>query len=1427
MTDKKDVHPSRSSMTFALLCSLLLLFCLGLTSRSTAAETDAATELSTTLPNELAVWLPWVQQRHPSSVCPWYPEHQSRLCTWPVRTDIEVQPNKGRFRTEVLLYSPGWIALPGDIRHWPQQIQIEPLPLTGHYATIAHQTKEPIQALIRDLQGQPQLQLPAGRWQISGHWLWSAVPAELWLPAQHGVLSLQQDGQQKTPIVHQQRLQLAAQQNHNNAVDTLHIEVQQLLTDQIPGQLTTFIRLDVGGRPRSLILPAVLPAGFSATELNSDLPAWLNQDGSLELQLTAGSAEVRLQSQTLSSVQSIQIPARSAPWPEAEIWAFAAQPHLRTVQLSGGRPVDPSQTSVPADWQQYPLFLLQPGQQFTLTEQQRAGTSQPVQLQLQKKLWLNFAGEQFTIQDQISGHSGQHNRLEASLGYQPGRIDIDGTAQLITQLDKQHYGVEIRQSALQLQAMTPWPLSWHGLSVTLPVTGWQQDFQQVSWQLVLPPGWGLLTATAVDEIQGSWLQKWDLWDIFFVMLVAASCVKLTHWRLGLFAFIGLVLSYHRPDAPQWLWGTVLILMALQQIASGKWALWLQKLQLCNALLLLLVLGNFGVDQIRQAIYPQLDQPWRQIQAPAPISPAPVETAVGSMAPMATQHDSIAVEAAAKAEEIAQASAKRQQQAMPTANEPSANRMPALSTDLADPSANIQTGPAQPAWSWQVAELQWQSTVRADSQTTLYLVPAWLNRLGNLITVAMLFGLAWFLLQPLFRQSWRQLQTPALLNKTNTAASTLKTILSALLIPTLAWSLLATPTPSYSSEFPPEALLNELEQRLLAKPACLPQCSSIEQLQIHMDENQAEIRLLLHSQVAHSWPLPVPVTLLSQLTLAEQPAALLQVNEQAMVLLPRGRIWLQLTVNLTEQQQLSLQLPTPWHQITQQLTGWQADVRAESSDGSQLLEQRRSLSFSRQVATNRADANQTKGTVAMAERLVLWRTLELGLQWRVHHRLERYGKLDKSISVAVPLWPGEQPLSALPMTPAGLQLQLNAGQSVLEWQSALAKNSTFTLKSPVQQVYVEVWQIAHSAKYHLQSQGIPAIEHEGGHFPPRFQPWPGEQLTLQLSEPAAVSAEHLTIRDLSLVQQQQQGVASNELTLTIDTAQAQPFRLQLPAQSTLLQLQLDGQNLPLQSAQQDGAVQLALKAGVQQIQLRFEQNNQTAFWRETPKLTLPTTSANLFLQLQLPADRWLLAVGGPAIGPAILFWGMLLLLLAFAMVLPRVIKSPLSKRHWCLLFAGLSTLSLWLPLLLSIWLAALSWRGRQSDVGPIRFARLRQLLLILLSIVTVTGLLLAIPYALLSSPQMHLTGNGSSAGQLYWYQDQSPAELVQAWAISLPLWCYQLAMLIWSLWLAAALMQWLPWAWRQLSHQGFWPSQAQANQTDTPETPDKQQHQRDL
>jgi hypothetical protein len=1384
------------------LLRILLLLCATLPWQQAAA----AQQSLSAVPAALQPWLPWVQQRHPTANCPWHQDGEARQCAWPVSTAIAVGAQGGQFQLEVLMFSAGWLALPGDIRHWPQQVQIEALPLDDHFADISQPHTQSVPALIRDQQGQPQLQLPAGRWQINGLWQWSQLPAELKLPPQYGVLSLKHQDSKLQPAVldvRQQRLQLAARNDSTATVDSLQIQVQQLFTDDIPGQLTTLLQLEVGGQARQLVLPRVLPAGFSAVELDSEIPALFGADGSLTLQLQPGQAQVRLQSQTLTPQSSIDIPQRAAPWPTAEIWAFAARPQFRTVQLSGGSRLDPAQTSVPSDWQQYPLLLLQPGEKLSLTEQQRAGTSRPVSMELQKKLWLHFNGEQLTIQDHIYGQTGQHSRLDASPGYQPGRIEIDGIAQLITQQPEQQRGVEIRQSSLNLQALTTLALQWHGLGVTLPSSGWQSDFARMSWQLELPPGWSLLTASRVDELKGSWLQRWDLWDIFFVMLVSAGCAKLLRWQVGLLAFVSLVLSYHRPDAPQWLWLSLLLLLALQQIASGKWAAGLQKLQLLNAALLLLVLGGFAVSQLRQAIYPQLAQPWMIMHADqSTVEPAPHAMMQGAAAPTPVGSDASVAEAAASAEAADQI-AKQQQKASSADKVSRAQQEQALlSVNLADPQAKIQTGPAKPEWSWQTVTLDWHSPVRAGSETTLYLVPAWLNRLGNLVCLLLLGWLSWQLLHAAFATSWQQFQQNRQQQSAQPSAGSGIVSLVALVFCSL---LLPAPTPAYSTEFPPAELLSELEQRLLSKPECLPNCSSIEQLQLTVADNQAQIRLQLHSQLPQSWPLPVPLALVSQASINQQAAAVWLQDEQAVLLLPKGRFWLQLTLNLSNQQQLTIQLPQPWHQLSQHLTGWQAEPMTISSDESQLQQQRRSLSFNRLDTGSVQAQSPSLLPSSLAGSAVLFRTLELGLQWRLHSRFERQGKLDKNLTLTLPLLPGEQPLSALPQQQGQLQLQLEAGQSVLSWSSALPKTSQLQLTAAVQPPYVEIWRIAHSSKYHLQTSGLPAIEQPTGHFPLQFHPWPGEQLALAISEPLSVAADNLTIRSVALTQQQYQGFASTTVKLNIDSGQAQPFRLQLPPDASLKHLQLDDSNLALQSADQAGTVSLTLKAGVQHLQLTFEQQQQSELWRQTPALTLPTHAGNLYLQLQLPADRWLLALGGPAIGPAILFWGMLVLLLAFALFLPRLTQTPLQKRHWCLLFAGLSTLSFWLPLLLSLWLAALSWRGRQPLAADYRLARLSQLLLMLISLMALASLLLSIPYALLSSPQVYLTGNGSSAETLYWYQDQSPALLSQAWVLSLPLWCYQLAMLLWSLWLASALMQWLPWAWRQLSFQGFWPA----------------------
>jgi hypothetical protein len=182
------------------------------------------------------------------------------------------------------------------------------------------------------------------------------------------------------------------------------------------------------------------------------------------------------------------------------------------------------------------------------------------------------------------------------------------------------------------------------------------------------------------------------------------------------------------------------------------------------------------------------------------------------------------------------------------------------------------------------------------------------------------------------------------------------------------------------------------------------------------------------------------------------------------------------------------------------------------------------------------------------------------------------------------------------------------------------------------------------------------------------------------------------------------------------------------------------------------------------------------------------------------------VGGPRLGPSVLFLPVLLVVAALAVALGRVPWTPLRARHWGLLGVGLTQAPLPAAALVVVWLLALGFRGRLSEAertrSPLAFDAL-QIVLAALSAAALAALFYAIQVGLLGSPEMKVAGNGSGSALLRWYQDRTPAQLPEPWLFSLSLWFYRLAMLAWSLWVAQALVGWLRWGFRQWTQGGHW------------------------
>jgi hypothetical protein len=232
--------------------------------------------------------------------------------------------------------------------------------------------------------------------------------------------------------------------------------------------------------------------------------------------------------------------------------------------------------------------------------------------------------------------------------------------------------------------------------------------------------------------------------------------------------------------------------------------------------------------------------------------------------------------------------------------------------------------------------------------------------------------------------------------------------------------------------------------------------------------------------------------------------------------------------------------------------------------------------------------------------------------------------------------------------------------------------------------------------------------------------------------------------------------------------------------------------------------LSLSPGSHSVQIDWESPAGASVHSHFPRVDLQSPGSNVESVVRMPAARWVLFAGGAGIGPVILYWGELLIFLAVAYALGHVRQAPLRTYEWLLLGLGLSNFSWSVLLLFAGWIFAMRWRETfpVQELKPRRF-RLMQISLVVLSAAAVVLLVTAIPYGLLANPDMRISGVGQSVYELHWFNDKTGAVLPAPWVLSLSLWWYKAAMLMWALWLAFALTRWLPAAWRALGVGGYW------------------------
>jgi hypothetical protein len=1332
------------------------------------------------VPGPLVPWVDWVLQTHPDRDCPLHYDRALPVCRWPSRLSLVLDEAAGSFVQDGTLFAEGWLYLPGGEAVWPQDVSLD-----GDSASVALH------------QGRPALYVEPGVHRSEGAFVWRRMPESLPVPPDTALisLSLMSEAVPAPAIDPDGKLWLrdrGAGQGDGQPPAHLGTEAFRRLVDDNPFQVVTRLELDVAGPEREVTLRGALLDGLIPLSLDSPLPARLENDGQLRIQVRPGRWVVTLIGRALHEVTGLSAPpVGAAPSSEAEIWVFDARNDLRLVRVQGAPEVDPRQTRLPADWQRLPVYRLEPGQGLSFEVVRRGDADpEPDRLELERSLWLDFDGGGYTLRDQITGSLRRDWRLNVDPDIKLGRVRVDGAPQLITRLKESGApGVEIRRGRVDLLADARIEVS----GADLPAVGWDRDFHRVETRLSLPPGWSLFAASGPDRVSTGWLQRWSLLDLFLVLIIAMAVGRLWTWPWGLVALAGLALTWHQPGSPQWVWVNLLAAVALLRVLpAGRMRVLVSGYRRLVLVALVVIGVPFLIHQVRSALYPQLERlgasglPMLGLAVlsvspdlEAPVAVAPVQP--GSTPPAAARR---------RGPEPAFSSLSEMKSRTPS-EALSGSGGTGISTigdsslaalDVTDPDAVVQTGPGLPDWRWHSVSIGWSGPVQRGETLRLHLLSPAANLAIKLVGSVLVLLLAWRL--------WRPPGKPI----------TPSIGVSASLV--LGLMLLGPAGHAQAQDgYPPPELLRDLEQRLVEPPECLPACAQISRMGLVAGSSRLLLQLEVHTQGHVAVPLPVAARdwLPELITLDDEPATdLMRDAEGGLWLgLERGVHQVALAAELGSLEQVAIPLALPPRHLDAEVEGWTLlGLDPDGRTGGQLR-------LVREQPRREGTQLRALQPDAMPPFVRIERHLHLGLDWRVKTRVVRLAPASAPILLRFPLMVGESVTTdAVQVEADEVLISLTEGEKMLGWESSLERVSQIRLQAVSSPHWTLVWGLDLSPIWHVELEGIPVVHRDPSEgWLPEWRPWPGESVTLKISRPQGVAGRTLTVDQSRLTLRPGQRTAEVDLQLVLRASKGGQHSIGLPEGARLLSVAIDGRAQPIR--QEGRALTLPLVPGAQSFAIKWREDRRVEALLRTSQVDLGTPSVNASIRLQPGRDRWVLLTGGPDLGPAVLFWGVLLVILVLAVGLGRSKLTPLGPLQWLLLGVGLSQSSIWMGGVVVAWLLTLGLRGRrETEISRGRF-NWTQIGLALLSLLALWMLFAAVQRGLLGYPQMQVAGNGSSAYDLKWYQDRTGPLLPQAWVLSVPLYGYRIAMLAWALWLAMALIGWLRWGWGCYARGGLW------------------------
>ena len=1357
------------------------------------------------VPDPLRPWIDWVLHGEEEKNCPLiYNNLSQKICSWPSELQLEFNAHDAFFSQQWEVYSKEtWVILPGNNKFWPDKVKIN--------------DKE---CLVGERQGKPAIFIEnPGEYKVTGIFYFDIRPEWVQIPAQSGLVDLSVLGK-KIAFPHLDKNGRLWLKHGKDELDVkkrenrCDVQVHRLVKDSIPLQLVTDLDLYISGKHRKISIGKIGIKDFIPVKLESRLPVKIEQNGSLLIQAKPGKWRIKIFLRYKGVAKSLSQASTGNFKTDKEIWSFEPHNHLRIIDIKGPAQIDPRQTTMPEEWKSFPAYLMS-SKDIMKFEEKKRGDPQPApdKLNLNRTLWLDFDGNGFSVKDNISGTMTTGWRLSINKPVEPGRIVLNGKEQFITKLDESgKAGIEMRYGNVNLTAESR--INKSGL---IPVTGWDRDFHSVKGEIHLPPGWSLFDASGIDNIRNTWLKSWSLLDLFLILIISLGVARLRSWKWGFAALFVLILIQHESGAPCWVWLHILAALALLKvIPKGRIYSLINNYRLVCIACLIVISLPFMVNQIKHGIYPQLKYSWRAMDKnlqqrtqryDQSTRPVKVQSEMEPAAPSEKKFYDEEMEQ--KKPRLLEKSASMDSTAGKMLKQKTyysgsiRSKAVRIGINEFDSNARIQTGYGMPTWNWDKIKFSWSGPVKQDETMKFIFLSPKTNMLLGFIRVILLglliYGIAGikFLKGKGFdlsniKPGIKPVIKPVIKSGSNISIIVLMVI-----------CLFSAMPANAENSFPSDELLNQLKLKLTEKekPDCSPNCAASPRIKIVIDKNQLKIAMQIHSLYKNiAVPLPgnvqhwLPETVL----LNGNPVSSLYRDPDTGYLwirVPKGIHTIKLAGILPLRNTVQIPFPLKPHYADVDAKAWNVDGLHENG----VIDNQ--LQFTR--INTQKNKTETFDPGLLPQFVEIIRVFHLGLTWKIETFAQRKTPAGAAVILQIPLLKGESVTSDIPVKDGNILLNLGPKQTRAHWVSSLSKRDQLKLKAFDTLDFSEVWKINVGTMWHSDIKGIPVIHHQSreGRWFPEFRPWPGEELVINMSRPKGIKGQTYTIENSVLELSPGKRITNAELKLTFRSSRGSRHAIILPPDSKLLSLIINEKSQPLS---QDGdKVILPLVPGTQRIKLAWRTSKNIGLKWKASRIDLGIDSVDSYTYVKMPQNRWILFCAGPYVGPAVLFWSSVLVLILLSFVLGRFKLTPLKGYHWFLLGLGLTQASILSILPVAVWLIALGLRmqnGKKLSDAAFNFV---QIILTALTVLAVAVLFYGIQNGLLGYPDMQVTGNGSYGYSLKWYQDISGNILPQPVVFSLPMTIYRVLILTWALWIAFALIKWLRWGWECYSKDGLW------------------------